>query len=115
MKLFKVPINHPYIQGLTSFDLEFIELSTLWDDPKIREKLQNTFYDDEYDDWEQEIQPLSPEEEALFNAQKSTKNVNVESNPTEGVFAQNLTTEDDYSSLESTNEVPTSDEWEEDE
>lgn len=51
MKLFQVPINHPYIQNLTSFDLSFIEWSTALDDPKFRAKMENTFYDEDFDEF----------------------------------------------------------------
>jgi hypothetical protein len=53
MKLFQVPINHPYIQNLTSFDLNFIEWASAMDNPEFMQKMQNTFYDEEFDDfWE---------------------------------------------------------------
>lgn len=51
MKTFNVPITHPYIQNLTDFDLEFIQWASLFDNPKILKKYQNTIYDDEFDDW----------------------------------------------------------------
>lgn len=51
MRTFKVPMTHPYIQGLTEFDLSFIEWSAALDDPKLREKIENTVYDDEFDEW----------------------------------------------------------------
>lgn len=70
MKLFQVPINHPYIQNLTSFDLSFIEWSTALDDPKFRAKMENTFYDEEFDEfwndpnadlWDEEFEEYSGE------------------------------------------------------
>ena len=51
MRTFKVPIDHPVIQNLTEHDLSFIEWSAALDDPKLREKIENTVYDDEFDDW----------------------------------------------------------------
>lgn len=51
MKTFNVPITHPYIQGLTEFDLNFIDWSAALDDPKLREKIENTVYDDDFDSW----------------------------------------------------------------
>lgn len=54
MKTFNVPITHPYIQQLTDFDLEFIEWSSLFDNPKILKKFQNTVYDEEFDQWYEE-------------------------------------------------------------
>lgn len=64
MKTFNVPITHPYIQNLTDFDLSFIEWSSLFDNPKILKKFQNTVYDDEFDSWYEEA---LQEEEAAAN------------------------------------------------
>lgn len=70
MKLFRVPINHPYIQSLTSFDLAFIEWSSALDDPKFRAKMENTFYDEEFDEfwdnpdsemWDEDFEEYSEE------------------------------------------------------
>ena len=68
MKLFHVPITHEYIQNLTDFDLEFIDLSTALDDPRVFEKLQNTFYDDDFDEYadEAEDDELTEEEKAMM-------------------------------------------------
>lgn len=62
MKTFNVPITHPYIQSLTEFDLEFIEWSSLFDNPKFLKKFQNTVYDSEFDQWYEEA--LQEEEAA---------------------------------------------------
>lgn len=51
MRTFNVPIDHPIIQNLTEYDLSFIEWSTALDDPKLREKIENTIYDDDFDEW----------------------------------------------------------------
>lgn len=51
MKTFNVPITHPFIQQLTDFDLEFINWSIRFDDPKVLDKYKNTVYDDEFDAW----------------------------------------------------------------
>lgn len=74
MKTFQVPINHPYIQNLTSWDLEFIEVSTALDNPKIREKLQNTIYDDDFDDYWDETMNSTQEqnEESDISQERST-------------------------------------------
>lgn len=64
IKLFGVPITHPYIQQLTDFDLDFLEWSAAYDNPKFREKMQNTVYDDDFDDfWEgnTDVHGKSPE------------------------------------------------------
>ena len=68
MKLFNVPITHEYIQNLTSFDLEFIEMSTALDNPKLRDKILNTIYDEEYDDFEKEVdsEELTKEEKKMM-------------------------------------------------
>lgn len=113
MKLFQVPINHPYIQGLTQFDLDFIELSTLWDNPKIREKLQNTFYDEEFDDWADETEALTPEEEALFHAQNASNSGDVGKVPINDFLSPELPTDDDYIPLNNDILEDVSDEWEE--
>jgi hypothetical protein len=115
MKLFQVPINHPYIQNLTGFDLDFIEYSTLWDNPKIREKLQNTFYDDEFDEWADETEALTPEEEALFNAQNASKDGGVGEISDDTPTSPELPTDDDYVSLDNETLTDEPDEWEEDE
>lgn len=44
-------MTHPSIQSLTEADLSFIEWSTALDDPKLREKIENTVYDDDFDEW----------------------------------------------------------------
>ena len=115
MKLFQVPINHPYIQNLTPFDLNFIEYSGLWDNPKLREKLQNTFYDEEFEDWADETEELTPEEEALFHEQNSKKTTHMEEISEEGVISSNYSATEDYASLEASETTPEdiSDEWEE--
>lgn len=82
MKLFRVPITHEYIQNLTEFDLEFIEMSTALDDPKLREKILNTVYDEEFDDYANEVEEnddLTEEErkmmEEIMSKQKSKEDV----------------------------------------
>ncbi len=113
MKLFRVPISHPYIQNLTSFDLDFIEVSTLWDNPKIREKLQNTFYDEDFDEWADETEELTPEEEALFRAQGEANSSEVEHISEDTVISSDLSTDEDYVPLDSGIVEDASDEWEE--
>lgn len=68
MKLFKVPITHEYIQNLTEFDLQFIEMSTALDNPRLREKILNTIYDEDYDEYEKESEEeeLTEEERAMM-------------------------------------------------
>lgn len=51
IKLFGVPITHPYIQNLTKFDLDFIDWSSAYDNPKFKEKMQNTVYDESFEDF----------------------------------------------------------------
>ena len=68
MKLFRVPITHEYIQNLTEFDLQFIDVSTALDNPKFYEKIKNTFYDEEFDEYanEAEEDELTEEEKAMM-------------------------------------------------
>ena len=68
MKLFSVPITHDYIQNLTTFDLEFIEMSTALDNPKLRDKILNTVYDEEFDEYAEEIdnEELTDEERKIM-------------------------------------------------
>ena len=54
IKLFHVPMTHPYIQGLTEHDLSFIAWSEALDDPEFVKKLENTYYDDEFEEWANE-------------------------------------------------------------
>lgn len=39
------------MQEIDPFDLDFYEYSRICDDPKLLEKLENTYYDSEFDDW----------------------------------------------------------------
>lgn len=75
MKFFRKPINHPYIQNLTDFDLAFLEVSEILDDPKARDKLMHTFYDDEFDDYfnggYQQNNAYEPTEEELLKMEEA--------------------------------------------
>lgn len=68
MKLFGVPITHEYIQNLTEFDLQFIDVSSALDNPKFYEKIKNTFYDEEFDEYanQAEEDELTEEERAMM-------------------------------------------------
>lgn len=77
MRTFNVPVTHPYIQNLTNFDLEFIECSTAFDNPKVLEKYLNTVYDDEFDDyWDETMSPKEEEyhEDVPLNSPPSAQN-----------------------------------------
>lgn len=50
-KLFQLPISHPLIQDMNLYDIDFYELSDIADDPKKLDKLRNTYYDPDFDDW----------------------------------------------------------------
>lgn len=54
-KFFKIPLNDKRMQELTTFDLDFYELSMIADDPKKLEQLKNHYYDPEFDDWLEEF------------------------------------------------------------
>lgn len=43
------------MQEIDAFDLDFYEYSIICDDPKLLEKLENTYYDPEYEAWEKEF------------------------------------------------------------
>lgn len=77
MKLFRVPMTHEYIQNLTEFDLQFIEMSTALDNPRLREKILNTVYDEDYDDYEKESEEdsLTEEERAIMEEIMSKQGV----------------------------------------
>lgn len=55
-KFFKIPLNDKRMQELTTFDLDFYELSMIADDPKKLEQLKNHYYDPEFDDWLEEFE-----------------------------------------------------------
>lgn len=55
VKFFKVPFTHEFIQDLTEDDINLLEWSTARDNPKFNERLENTVYDDEYDEWEKAV------------------------------------------------------------
>ena len=54
-KELQLPLNDPRIQDMDLYELEFYEYSIIYDDPKLREKLENTYYDPEYEAWEKEF------------------------------------------------------------
>lgn len=51
------------------FDIDFYEYSMIADDPKKLERLQNHYYDPEFDEWMEEFE----EEQRQKQAQKSVK------------------------------------------
>lgn len=55
------------------FDLEFIEWSLVCDDPKLLEKIQNRYYDPEFDEWEQEFEQEQQHLERQKQRQKATE------------------------------------------
>lgn len=55
-KIYHTPINDERIQDLNIYDIEFIELSLIADDPEKLRKLEESFYDDEYDEWVKEFE-----------------------------------------------------------
>lgn len=66
-KFFKIPLNDKRMQELTTYDLDFYELSMIADDPKKLEQLKNHYYDPEFDDWLEE-----------FDEEQSKKQSNIE-------------------------------------
>lgn len=69
-KFFQIPINDERLQNLDVFDLEFYELSMIADDPKKLEKLQNSYYDPEYEEWIEEFE-LEQEQDESSQDEKS--------------------------------------------
>ena len=104
MKLFRVPITHEYIQNLTEFDLQFIDISTALDNPKFYEKIKNTFYDEEFDEYanEAEEDELTEEEKAIME-QIMKQNLSERSSDT--------TVEDGFIPIQDVDEDPN--DWEE--
>lgn len=98
MKTFHVPITHEFIQNLTELDLEFIDWSAALDNPKVYDKVKNTYYDDDFDEYEKEVEDdeLTEEELALFGEEKSESEVDI----THGIKTENLTHDEDYASME---------------
>ena len=96
MRTFNVPIDHPVIQNLTEFDLSFIEWSTALDDPKLREKIENTVYDDDFDEWY----------ENCMNESGETEYTDSENNPPD-------INDEDYADLSETPKGTQIDDWEE--
>lgn len=90
MKLFKVPINHQYIQSLTSYDLAFIEWSTALDNPEFAEKYKNTFYDDEFDDfWDNPDSATWDEETSEYSNVEDTGHGQIDNILNEGGYFTN--------------------------
>lgn len=54
-KLLHLPVSHPMMQNLDTYDLDFYELSDIADDPKKLEQLQNRFFDPDFDEWLEEF------------------------------------------------------------
>lgn len=54
-KLLHLPVSHPAMQSLDTYDLDFYELSDIADDPKKLEQLQNRFFDPDFDEWLEEF------------------------------------------------------------
>jgi len=96
MRTFNVPIDHPIIQNLTEFDLSFIEWSTALDDPKLREKIENTVYDDDFDEWYDKC--MNESEEAEYTDSEDA--------PTE-------VKDDEYADLSESPDDAQIDDWEE--
>lgn len=103
MKLFNVPITHEFIQNLTEFDLEFIEMSTALDNPKLRDKILNTVHDEEFDDYADEVhgEELTEEERKMMEEIMSKQG------------HEPVAEEDDYIPLQETEDYQDLDDWEE--
>ena len=113
MKLFHVPMTHEYIQNLNEFDLEFIDWSYALDKPGVMDKLRNTVYDEDFDDYVNEVanDDLTEEEakmmEDIISKQKDKDYTQPEKLPTEEdndeftpLDAQNGDNVDDWEDVE---------------
>lgn len=76
VKLFRVPFTHPYIQSLTEYDLLLINESMNLDNPEYYRKMTNTFFDEDYDEYEKEVEEddLSEEERRMMEEIISNSN-----------------------------------------
>lgn len=104
MKLFGVPITHKYIQDLTEFDMYFIDCSSALDDPKIYDKIKNTVYDEEFDEYANSTEDeLTDEEREEMNKILGIK-----------TESENPSSNEDFMPIQSeTNPIESSDDWEE--
>lgn len=106
-KFFKIPLNDKRMQELTTFDLDFYELSMIADDPKKLEQLKNHYYDPEFDDWLEE-----------FEEEQSKKQNNIEMPDSETIEwsnknrskEQDITFDTDYEVSMENNDIS---DWEE--
>lgn len=55
-KYFQLPLSDEHIQNIDLFDIEFYEYSMIADDPKKLERLQNHYYDPEFEEWLEEFE-----------------------------------------------------------
>ena len=65
------------MQDLTPYDLEFYELSMIADDPEKLSKLQNTFYDEDFDDF---LEEFDREQEENYKLQSKQDEKSEQSN-----------------------------------
>jgi hypothetical protein len=107
VKFFRVPFTHEFIQDLTEDDIALLEWSTARDNPKFNERIENTVYDDEFDDWAKAVQEGKEVDYGvpLNDDQKPTSEV--DEYPHNGKF----TGKQDISS-ENKNTFENDDEWE---
>lgn len=107
VKFFRVPFTHEFIQDLTEDDIALLEWSTARDNPKFNERVENTVYDDEFDDWAKAVQEGKEVDYGvpLNDDQKPTSEV--DEYPHNGKF----TGKQDISS-ENKNTFENDDEWE---
>lgn len=51
--MFKLPVNDSRVQSLTSEQIDFMMWSELLDNPEKLKKVENYYYDPEFDDYSQ--------------------------------------------------------------
>lgn len=54
--MFKLPINDSRVQSLTSEQIDFMMWSELLDNPEKLKKVENYYYDPEFDDYINEVE-----------------------------------------------------------
>lgn len=76
MKMFQLPINDKRIQSLTQEQIDFMLYSSIADDPEKLNKLENTFYDPDFDDEFEKLDGTEESEYSFSSAHVSTMSIN---------------------------------------
>lgn len=107
-KLFQLPLSDSRIQNMSIFELEFYENSIIADDPKLLKKLQNHFFDPEYEEWEKEF-----DEEQKQNAPTwDFKEYEVVDNKQDNNVQEETLEDDDFIDASGESQTKNIDDWE---